>query len=58
MNKRGFALTETLVVIVFLVSIFTFIYVSIIPLIGKYENIISSENDIDMVYNYIIFVKF
>ena len=50
MNKRGFALTETLVVVVFLVSIFTFIYVSIIPLIGKYENVINTEKDIDVVY--------
>lgn len=50
MNTRGFALTETLVVVVFLVSIFTFIYVSIVPLIGKYENNINNEGDIDIVY--------
>ena len=50
MNKDGFALTETLVVVVFLVSIFTFIYISIIPLIGKYENRINSDGDIDIVY--------
>ena len=50
MNKKGFALTETLVVVVFLVTIFTFIYVSIIPLIGKYESMSDSENDIDIVY--------
>lgn len=50
MNTRGFALTETLVVVVFLVSIFTFIYVSIVPLIGKYESAINSEEDIDVVY--------
>ena len=50
MNKKGFALTEVLVVVVFLVSIFTFIYVSIIPLIGKYESSISNEMDIDIVY--------
>ena len=50
MNKKGFALTETLVVVVFLVSIFTFIYISIVPLIGKYENTISTEDDIDIVY--------
>lgn len=50
MNKKGFALTETLVVVVFLVSIFTFIYVSIIPLIGKYESAINNDEDIDVVY--------
>ena len=50
MNNKGFALTETLVVVVFLISIFTFIYVSIIPLIGKYENAINTEKDIDIVY--------
>lgn len=50
MNKKGFALTETLVVIVFLVTIFTFIYVSILPLLGKYENTINSEEDIDIMY--------
>lgn len=50
MNNKGFALTETLVVVVFLVSIFTFIYISIIPLIGKYENKINNDTDIDMVY--------
>ena len=50
MNKKGFALTETLVVIVFLVTIFTFIYVSILPLMGKYESAIASEEDIDIVY--------
>ena len=50
MYKRGFALTETLVVVVFLVSIFTFIYVSIVPLIGKYEGTISSDDDIDTTY--------
>ena len=50
MNKKGFALTETLVVVVFLVTIFTFIYVSVMPLMGKYEDMMSSENDIDIVY--------
>ncbi len=49
-NKKGFILTETLVVTVFLVSIFTFIYVSIIPLIGKYEDKTNRYGDIDIVY--------
>ena len=49
-NKKGFVLTETLVVTVFLVTIFTFIYVSIIPLMGRYDDLIDRENDIDIVY--------
>lgn len=49
-NKKGFVLTETLVVVVFLVSIFTFVYVSIIPLIGKYEDSVNRKSDIDIVY--------
>ena len=49
-NNKGFVLTETLVVTVFLVTIFTFIYVSIIPLMGKYEDLISHNSNIDIVY--------
>ena len=50
MNRKGFALTETLVVVVFLVSIFTFIYISVMPLMGKYEDEINSAEDLDIVY--------
>lgn len=49
-NKKGFVLTETLVIIVFLVTIFTFIYVSAIPLMGKYEDMTRRLSDIDIVY--------
>ena len=49
-NKKGFVMTETLVVTVFLVTIFTFIYISIIPLIGTYEDKIEREGDIDILY--------
>ena len=49
-NKKGFVMTETLVVVVFLVTIFTFIYVSIVPLIGKYEDMIYRQSDVDIVY--------
>ena len=49
-NKKGFVMTETLVVTLFLVSIFSFIYVSIVPLMGKYEDMIDREQDIDIVY--------
>ena len=49
-NNKGFVLTETLVVTVFLVTISTFIYVSIMPLIGTYEDLINRDKDIDIVY--------
>jgi len=49
-DNKGFVMTETLVVTVFLVTIFTFIYVSIIPLMGKYEDMISREKDIEILY--------
>ena len=49
-NKKGFILTETLVVIVFLVTIATFVYVSVVPLMGRYEDLIDRERDIDIVY--------
>ncbi len=49
-NKKGFVLTETLVVTVFLVTIFTFVYVSIVPLFGKYEDMAYRNADIDIVY--------
>lgn len=49
-NKKGFVMTETLVVTVFLVTIFTFIYVSIVPLIGTYEGTIERNMDIDILY--------
>lgn len=49
-NKKGFVLTETLVVTVFLVTIFTFVYVSIVPLFGKYEDMAYRGSDIDIVY--------
>lgn len=49
-SKKGFVLTETLVVTVFLIAIFTFVYVSIIPLYGKYEDMTYRNSDIDIVY--------
>ena len=49
-NNKGFVMTETLVVTMFLVTIFSFIYVSIVPLMGKYEDMIDREQDIDIVY--------
>ncbi len=49
-NNKGFVMTETLVVTIFLVTIFTFIYVSIVPLIGKYEDLTYRDSDVDIVY--------
>ena len=49
-NKNGFVMTETLIVTVFLVTIFTFIYVSIVPLLGKYDDLSYRKSDIDIVY--------
>lgn len=50
LNKKGFVLTETLMVAVFLVTIFLFVYMSVIPLIGKYRDMSERENNIDIVY--------
>ena len=49
-NNKGFVMTETLVVTVFLVTIFTFVYISIIPLMGKYDDMSYRDSDIDIVY--------
>ena len=49
LNKKGFLLIETLIVTVFVVSIFIFIYSNTIPLIGKYEQRFKYD-DLDSVY--------
>ena len=41
---------ETLVVIVFLVTIFMFVYTSILPLMGRYEDMSSRIENIEIVY--------
>ena len=50
LNKKGFFMTETLMVIVFVTVIFTFLYISVIPLIGEYHDKTVRESDIDIVY--------
>ena len=50
MNKKGFVLTETLMVTVFIVVIFTFVYTAVIPLIGIYRDKADRENNIDIAY--------
>jgi len=49
MNCKGFVLLETLIVAVFVVFIFTFLYTTIIPLLGTYEDL-TNKNNIDVVY--------
>lgn len=38
-DNKGFMLAETLVVSIFVMSIFSFIYANILPLIAEYEKI-------------------
>ena len=45
-NKKGFVMTVT----VFLITIFTFVYISIIPLMGTYDDLAYRNSDIDIVY--------
>ena len=49
LNENGFLLVETLIVTVFVVSIFIFIYSNTIPLIGRYEQRFKYD-DLDSVY--------
>ena len=46
MNKKGFVLMETLVVTVFVMFIFTVLYNSVVPLLGKYTEL-SYYDDLD-----------
>ena len=50
MNKKGFVLTETLMVTVFIIVIFTFVYTAVIPLFGIYRDKADRENNIDIAY--------
>ncbi len=48
-NNRGFILVETVVVSVFVLTIFVLLYQNSIPMVGEYENRIRYD-DIDSVY--------
>lgn len=48
-DEKGFVLLETVIVSVFIISIFTFVYTSIVPLLGRYEEL-AYEYDIDIAY--------
>ncbi len=50
MNNKGFVLLETLVVTIFTLFIFSVLYSSVVPLLGRYEEI-SYYNDLDTTYD-------
>lgn len=49
LNKRGFILVETLVVSLFVVTLFILVYQNLVPSIGDYQTM-SAYDDIDSVY--------
>ena len=49
LNKKGFALVETLIVSVFVMTIFTIIYTNFFPIMGEYERR-EGYDDIDNIY--------
>ena len=48
-NNKGFVLVETLVVTVFVMAVFSVIYISFYPLAGEYERR-ESYDDVDSKY--------
>lgn len=50
MNKKGFVLVETLIVTVFVATIFTVMYTNFFPMFGEYERR-EKYDDIDSIYN-------
>lgn len=56
LDKKGFALVETLIVSVFVMTIFTVIYTSFFPLLGEYERR-ENYDDIDSVYKTFLFKR-
>ena len=49
-NKKGFVLLETLIVTIFTLIIFTVLYTSVVPLLGRYDTL-SYYNDLDTTYD-------
>ena len=49
LNKKGFALVETLIVTVFVATIFTIMYTNFFPMIGEYERR-ENYDDVDSIY--------
>ena len=50
LNKKGFVLLETLIVTIFTLIIFTVLYTSVVPLLGRYDTL-SYYNDLDITYD-------
>lgn len=50
LNKKGFILVETLIVTVFVVTMFIVVYQSTLPILGDFEQY-SKYEDIDSIYN-------
>ena len=48
-NKKGFALVETLIVAVFVATIFTIMYANFFPMFGEYERR-ETYDDVDSIY--------
>ena len=48
-KQKGFVLLETLIVTVFVMSIFVFVYRNSVPMMGQYEKM-QNFDDIDSVY--------
>ena len=48
-KQKGFVLLETLIVTVFVMSIFVFVYRNSVPMMGQYEKMLNFD-DIDSVY--------
>lgn len=49
LNKKGFALVETLIVSVFVATIFTIMYTNFFPMFGEYERR-ETYDDVDSIY--------
>ncbi len=50
LNKKGFVLLETLVVTIFTLIIFTLLYTSVVPLLGRYKEL-SYYDNVDITYD-------
>ena len=50
LNKKGFALVETLIVSVIVMTLFTILYTNFYPMIGEY-NRRENYDDVDSIYN-------
>ena len=49
LNKKGFALVETLIVSVFVATVFTIMYTNFFPMFGEYERR-ERYDDVDSIY--------